>query len=57
MDAVSNNEYINEPPELVDQYNKAIHRTIKMELEINLYVNFDVQINTKIRKFNIFDDL
>ena len=57
MDAVSNNVYINEPPELVDQYNKAIHRTIKMELEINLYVNFDVQINTKIRKFNIFDDL
>ena len=57
MDAVSNNVYINEPPELVDQYNKAIHRKIKMELEINLYVNFDVQINTKIRKFNIFDDL
>ena len=57
MDAVSDNVYINEPPELVDQYNKAIHRTIKMELEVNLYVNFDVQIKTKIRKFNIFDDL
>ena len=57
MYTVSKNVYINEPPKLVDEYNKVIQRTIKMKLEPNLYINFDVQVNTKMPKFIIFDDL
>ena len=57
MYTVSKNVYINEPPKLVDEYNKAIQRRIKMKLEPNLYINFDVQVNTKMPKFIIFDDL
>ena len=58
MTSTSKNFYIDKLDDLVNKYNNAYHRTIKMKLvdvKSNIYINSSKEINDKDPKFKIGD--
>ena len=58
MTAMSKNVYFDVLDDIVDKYNDAYHRTIKMkptEVKSNYYTNYSVNCNDKDAKFKIGD--
>ena len=58
MTSTSKNFYIDKLDDLVNKYNNAYHRTIKMKLvdvKSNIYINSSREINDKDPKFKICD--
>ena len=58
MTSISKNVYIDKLDEIVNKYNNAYHRTIKMtpvEVKPSTYFNFSKEINDKDPKFKIGD--
>ena len=58
MTLISKNVYIDKLDEIVNKYNNAYHRTIKMtsvEVKPSTYINFSKEINDKNPKFKIGD--
>ena len=58
MTSTSKNFYIDKLDDLVNKYNNAYHRTIKMKLvdvKSNIYINSSREINDKDPKFKIGD--
>ena len=58
MTSISKNVYIDKLDEIVNKYNNAYHRTIKMtsvEVKPSTYINFSKEINDKNPKFKIGD--
>ena len=58
MTSISKNVYIDKLDEIVNKYNNAYHRTIKMtpvEVKPSTYINFSKEINDKDPKFKIGD--
>ena len=56
MTAISKNVYINKLSELVDEYSNTIHRSTKkkpIDVKPNTYVEADVELNTKKKKFKV----
>ena len=56
MTTVSKNVYIDELGDVVDKYNNAYFRAIKMkpvDVKSNKYIDFDVQNKNKDLKFKI----
>ena len=50
--------YINKLDDIVNEYNNAYHRTIKMkpvDVKDNTYINFEKEVNNKDPKFKIGD--
>ena len=58
MTSISQNVYINKLDDIVDEYNKTYHTTIKMkpnDVKDNTYINADKAINNKDPKFKVGD--
>ena len=56
MTSTSKNVYIDKLDDIVNKYNNAYHRTIKMkplDVKDNTYIDFDKQINDKDPKFKV----
>ena len=55
---VSKNVYIDKLDDIVDEYNNAYHKTIKMkpvDVKDNTYIDFEKEINDKDAKFKVAD--
>ena len=60
MTTISKNAYINKLGDMVNQYNNAYHRTIKMkpvDVKDNTYIDFKKEVNDKDPKFKIGDHI
>ena len=60
MTAISKNVYIDKSDDIVNEYNNAYHRTIKMkpvDVKDNAYINFEKEVNNKDPKFKIGDHI
>ena len=58
MTSVSQNVYIDKLDDIVNEYNNAYHRTIKMksiDVKENTYFNTDKEVNDKGPKFKVGD--
>ena len=58
MNSVSKHVYIYKLDDIVNEYNNAYHRTVKMkpvDVKSNTYINFSKQINDEDSKFKIGD--
>ena len=58
MTSMSKNVYIDTLDDIVDEYNNAYHRTIKMkptDVEDNTYINIDKELNDNDPKFKVGD--
>ena len=58
MTAISKNIYIDKLDDILNEYNNAYHRTIKMkpvDIKDNAYFDFEKEINDKDPKFKIGD--
>ena len=58
MTSISKNAYIDKLDDIVNEYNKAYHTTIKMkpiDVKDNTYINTDKEINNKDHKFKVGD--
>ena len=58
MAAVSKNVYMNKLHDIVNEYNNAYHRTIKMrpvDVKDNTYIDFEKEVNNKDPKFIVGD--
>ena len=58
MTAISKNVYIDKLDDIVDEYNNAYHRTIKMkpvDVKDNTYIDFKKEVNDKDPKFKVGD--
>ena len=58
MTSISKNVYIDKLDYIVNEYNNAYHRTIKMkpsDVKDNTYINIDKEVNDKDPKFQIGD--
>ena len=58
MTSVSKNVYIDKLDDIVNKYNNAYHRTIKMKpvnIKPNTYIDSSKEVNDKDRKFKIGD--
>ena len=58
MTSISKNVYINKLDNIVNEYNKTYHTTIKMkpiDVKDNTYINTDKEINYKDPKFKVGD--
>ena len=58
MTAISKNAYINKLDDIVNQYNNAYHRTIKMkpvDIKDNTYIDFEKENNNKDPKYKVGD--
>ena len=58
MTAISKNIYIDKLDDILNEYNNAYHRTIKMkpvDIKDNTYFDFEKEINDKDPKFKIGD--
>ena len=58
MTSVSKNVYIDKLDDIVDEYNNAYHKTIKMkpaDVKDNTYIDFEKEINDKDAKFKVAD--
>ena len=60
MTAISKNVYIDKLDDIVNEYNNAYHRKIKMkpvDVKNNTYFDFDKEVNNKDPKFKIGDQV
>ena len=58
MTSVSENVYIDKLDDIVNEYNNAYHRTIKMkrvDVENNTYIDSNKEVNDKYPKFKVDD--
>ena len=58
MTSASKNVYIDKLDDIVDEYNNACHRTIKMkpvDVKNNTYIDFNKEVNDKNPKFKVGD--
>ena len=58
MTLISKNVYINKLDDIVNEYNKTYHRTIKMksiDVKDNTYININKEVNDKDPKFKVGD--
>ena len=58
MTAISKNVYIDKLDDIVNEYNKTYHRTIKMkpvDVKVNAYIDFQKEFNNKDPKFKVGD--
>ena len=58
MTSISKNVYIDKLDDIVDEYNNAYHRTIKMkpvDVKDKTYIDFKKEINDKDCKFKVGD--
>ena len=58
MTSVSKNIYVDKLNDIVNEYNNAYHRTIKMkpiDLKDNTYLNIGKEVNDKDPKFKVGD--
>ena len=58
MTSVSRNMYIDKLDDIVNEYNNAYHRTIKMksfDVKDNAYIDFSKEVNHKDSNFKIGD--
>ena len=58
MTSVSKNGYIDKLDDIVNEYNNAYHRTIKIkpiDVKDNTYINTDKEVNNKDPKFQVGD--
>ena len=60
MTSVSKNVHINKLDDIVNEYNNAYHRTIKMkpldvDVKDNIYTGFEREVNDKDPKFEVGD--
>ena len=58
MTSVSKNVYIDKLDDIVNEYNNAYHRTIKMkpiDVKDNTYINIGKEVNDKDPKFKVGD--
>ena len=58
MTSISKNVYIDKLDDIVNAYNNAYHRTIKMNpigVEGNAYITIDKEVNNKDPKFKVGD--
>ena len=58
MTSISENVYINKLDDIVNEYNKTYHRTIKMkpvDIKDNTYIDFKKEVNDKDLKFKVGD--
>ena len=56
MTSISKNAYINKLDDIVDEYNNAYHKIIKMkhiDVENNTYINFNKELNNKDPIFKV----
>ena len=56
MTSISKNAYINKLDDIVDEYNNAYHKIIKMkhiDVENNTYINFNKEVNNKDPIFKV----
>ena len=57
MTAISENVYINKLDDIVNEYNNAYHRTIKMkpvDVKDNTYIDFEKVVNKEFLNVKIF---
>ena len=60
MTSTSKNVYTNKLDDIVNEYNKTYHRTIKMkpvDVKDNTYIDFKKDVNDKDPKFKVGDNL
>ena len=60
MTAISKNVYIDQLNDIVNEYNNAYHRTIKMkpvDVKDNTYINFKKEFNDRDPKFKVGDHI
>ena len=60
MTPISKNVYINKLDDIINEYNKTYHRTIKMkpvDVKDNTYIDFKKEVNDKDPKFKIGDHI
>ena len=60
MTAISKNVYIDKLDDIVNEYNNAYHRTIKMkhvDVKDNTYIGFEKEVNDKGSKFKVGDHI
>ena len=60
MISVSKNVYIDKLDDIVNEYNNAYHRTIKMkpiDVKDNTYINIGKEVNDKDPKFKVGDNV
>ena len=58
MTSISKNVYIHKLDDIVNEYNKIYHRTIKMkpiDVKYNTYIYFGKEVNDKDPKFQVGD--
>ena len=58
MTSISKNAYTDKLDDIVNEYNNAYHRTIKMkpiDVKDNTYINIDKEVNDKKSKFKVGD--
>ena len=58
MTSISKNVYIDKLGDIVNEYNNAYHRTIKMkpiDVKDNTYINIGKEVNDKDSKFKVGD--
>ena len=58
--SISKNVYINELDDIVDEYNKTYHRTIKIkpvDIKDNIYNDFKKEVHDKVPKFKVGDNV
>ena len=58
MNSISKHVYIDKLDDIVNEYNNAYHRTIKMKpiiVKDNAYINIDKEVNNKDPKFKVVD--
>ena len=56
MTSISKNVYSDKLDDIVNEYNNAYHRTVKMEpidVKDNTYINIDKEVNDKNPKFKV----
>ena len=56
MTSISNNVYIDKLDDIVNRYNNAYHRTIKMksaDVKPSMYIDFNQEINKEVPKFKV----
>ena len=56
MTSISKNVYIDKLDDIVNEYSKTYHRTIKMkptDVKGNTYINIDKEVNDKDPKFQV----
>ena len=58
MNSISKNVYIDKLDDIVNQYNNAHHRTIKMkpvDVKDNTFIDFKIEVNDKDSEYKVGD--